>query len=224
MRVAILIPVLARPQRVEPLLTSIRSTVGGGVEPLFLCSPGDSAEIGAIERCGARHEVMGWKAGRGDYARKMNRGIAVAAAEGFTHVFLGADDLNFKTDWLKQAVATQKDTDACVIGTNDLGNPRVKIGRHSTHSLIDLDYRHMGSLDGGALLHEGYWHNFVDDELIQTAVYRGTFAASRASIVEHLHPDWQKAERDSTYAKGKQNWGLDRALYDRRCVMWGERR
>jgi hypothetical protein len=44
-------------------------------------------------------------------------------------------------------------------------------GEHSTHPIIVRSYiEGQGAIDEpGKALHEGYWHNFVDDELIGTA-------------------------------------------------------
>jgi hypothetical protein len=45
-------------------------------------------------------------------------------------------------------------------------------GRHSTHSLVTRDYvERFGTIDeAGVVLHEGYPHEFVDDEFVQTAM------------------------------------------------------
>jgi hypothetical protein len=81
--------------------------------------------------------------------------------------------------------------------------PPGDVGRHATHSLVHADYRECGTLDEPwKLLHEGYWHNFVDDELVGTAMLRGTFAMAGDAHVEHLHPNWRKAADDETYRRG----------------------
>lgn len=191
------------------------------VTAVFLASPGDRQEIAALDALGATHAIVAWKPDRGDYARKMNFGIKFAVGEEYDYVFLGADDLRFRPDWLKIALDVQAKTDACVIGTNDLGNSIVKAGKHSTHSLIDLDYVKCGSVDSDDLLHTGYWHNFVDNEFVETAKFRGTFAHAIDSHVEHLHPDWGKGTVDATYRKGKARFNEDRILYHSRAAMWG---
>lgn len=225
MRCAVLIPVLGRPERVVAAYETVRRTelpTGRDVVlPVFLVSPTDRQEIAAVEAANVPHEIVAWKPDRGDYARKMNFGIRLAADEGMDYVFLGADDLRFKADWLTVALAEQAKTDACVIGTNDLGNSLVKAGKHSTHSLVDLDYVKCGSVDGDDLLHTGYHHNFVDTEFIATAKFRGTFAMALHSHVEHLHPDWGKGAMDATYRKGKARFNDDRILFHSRSPMWG---
>lgn len=221
-KVVVLIPVLRRPSRVVPVVESIAATSSTDVEivPLFLVSPRDRDELHAIDAVGAWREVMTWPAGRGDYARKMNLGARLAVDDGADFVFLGADDLSFWKGWAEIALDHQRRTDVCVVGTNDLGNGRVKSGLHATHSLVHRDYIGCGSIDATGLLHVGYHHNFVDDEFVATARFRETFFAARDSIVEHLHPDWGKGPVDQTYEKGKKHFHDDRRLYDSRCRLF----
>lgn len=220
--VAVLIPVLARPHRVEPLLESIRSTVASeythDVRPLFLCSPGDGQEFRAVQRSGADHLVMTWSPGRGDYARKMNRGFKETTED---WVFLGSDDIVFHPGWLDRCVAAHEVAGACVVGTNDLGNQRTVSGLHSTHTLVNRDYGRCGTIDDPTrILHEGYHHNFVDTELVATARWRGTYAHAVDAIVEHIHPDWGKGTPDSTYKRGKLHFDDDRRHFHRRSRLW----
>lgn len=224
--VAVLIPVLDRPHRVLPLLTSLNDALPPPrgrwrnlrVEPWFLCSQGDAAEAAAVEAAGMAPVVVPWPATRGDYARKMNYGLRETDAD---WCFLAADDLAFRPGWLEAALACHAETHACLIGTNDLGNQRVVMGHHSTHTLIHRHYLECGTIDEeGIGLHEGYWHNFVDDELVATAVHRETWAVARDAHVEHLHPSWSKAKPDETYRKGSLHFEDDRALFQARSPLW----
>ncbi len=223
MNVTVLIPVLNRPQRAQPVIDSLRASERDiTLSPLFLCSPRDGRQRRAVESTDAPFHVMGHVAGRADYSKKMNWGARRAVADGADFVFFGADDLTFHPGWADVAVEHAEKTDCCVIGTNDLGNSRVTSGKHSTHSLVHRDYLKCGSIDDRTvLLHEGYWHNFVDDEFVGTARWRNTFSMALNARVEHLHPNWGKAEDDSTYRKGQEQWSADRVLYLRRRPMWG---
>ena len=77
--------------------------------------------------------VVHWEAGKADYAKKLNFAYGQSDAEWF---FQGATDLIFYEGWDVQALAVAGRGRGGVVGTNDLGNPLVKRGRHSTHSLI----------------------------------------------------------------------------------------
>lgn len=225
--VSVLAPVLGRPERALPLVESLAASVTHPVfdaAVLFLCSPGDVDQIAACMMTGAETIVVNWDAGSGDYARKINHG-ADRAAYGYDNpgdfVLLGADDLMFHRGWLEAALIVQLDTGACVIGTNDLGNRSVMNGSTSTHPLVHVNYIDEGLADGTpGLMFEGYDHNFVDTEFIETAKSRGTFAPALLSHVEHLHPFWGKGITDATYAKGAALLAEDRKLHRSRAHLW----
>lgn len=216
--IAVLIPVLDRPVRVRPLVESLRAC-SHVIEcrPVFLCSPNDRREIREVQKHAAP-VVVPFEQGRGDYAAKINYGVKHTSDP---FVFLAADDLRFHPGWAERAVACWYETRACVVGTNDLGNSRVTSGRHSTHTLVHRDYAECGTADDpGVLLHPGYWHNFVDDEFVQTAISRETFAAAQDAHVEHLHPNWGKALEDHTYRLGIEHFNDDRAYFKKRSKLW----
>lgn len=218
MSIAVLVPVLNRPARVAPLVASLEAVSRViPCAPYFLVTPGDSVQLKAVKASGANFAVMPFKQAPGDYARKMNYGFAMTE-EPF--VFLGADDLYFHPGWAERAVACWYETGACVVGTNDLGNMRTIEGRHSTHTLVCREYGECGTVDGVELMHEGYWHNYVDDEFVQTAVSRQTYAHATDSWVEHIHPDWGKGAMDSTYTLGKLHFNDDREHFRQRTPLW----
>lgn len=219
-KIAILIPVLRRPGNVLPLITSILDNTEEELfEILFLVSPGDNEEIWELENWQQSYVVMDSKHELGDYAKKINHGFNSIEAEWY---FLGADDLKFHPGWFEAAMKTHDQGGSCVIGTNDLGNPSVMRGQHSTHSLVLGEYiQECGTIDQpGKILHEGYRHNFVDTELVATAQWRGAWSFSGDSRVEHLHPDWGKSSQDPTYVKGKSGWEIDRRHYETRKRLW----
>lgn len=224
--IAVLVPVLGRPRSALPLAVSLWQSEGE-FALVFLCSPGDKDEIKAVEKVCLRYRdtymhVVEWAPERGDYARKINRGVEITEQP---WLFQGADDLTFHPQWAVEALYVAHITNRRVIGTNDLGNRRVTTGRHSTHSLVARSYiEEIGVVDEpGKMLHEGYSHNFCDDELIQTATRMGEFAVSPRSKVEHLHPNWGKAALDSTYEKGLRDFHADRNILNRRRALWRTR-
>ena len=209
----VLIPVLRRPHRVAPVLASLE-----GQRALFIGSPDDHAEHEAIRDAGGELLVIDKEPTFGDYARKIQAGFE---ATDEPLVFLGADDLHFHPGWLDAAVA-QLDPGIGVVGTNDLGSKRVMAGEHATHSLVTRAYvLEHGTIDQpGQVLHEGYPHEFVDDELVATAKSRNAWAFAADSHVEHLHPNWNKAPTDRLYAKQRQRMARGRTIYRRRQHLW----
>lgn len=230
--IAIVVPVLNRPHRVEPLLRSIKEAASVPYRVVFVVSPDDHVERNTIlsvlpsfpkERI--RIIDVPWRPGPGDYAKKTNLGYRLTTEP---YLFTGADDLEFHPFWDRNAL--DKFTDGIgVVGTNDLGNPKVLQGIHSTHSLVSRAYAdNFGTIDGpGKIYSECYHHLFVDDEFIQTAMHRSAYAHAHDSIVEHIHPHLldehrrPKAPTDSTYKKGAKHVAADRRIFRSRQHLWG---
>lgn len=214
---AVLVPVLGRPHRVEPLVASMGAATPEPHRVVFIASPGDHDTLAAVRASGADLLVAS-RVERGDYATKINLGYRETAEP---HLFLGADDLRFHAGWYRAAVA-RLDGTVQVVGTNDLGSPRVIAGDHATHSLVTRTYvDEHGTIDEpGKVLHEGYWHEFVDDEFVATAKHRGVWAHAGDAVVEHLHPNWGKAPMDRLYARQAQRMRSGRRVFERRSVLW----
>jgi hypothetical protein len=73
------------------------------------------------------------------------------------------------------------------------------------------------------VVHEGYSHQWVDTELVETAMARGQWAFAKDSHVEHLHPFWHKGEMDATYEKALSTTRFDHRLYGQRRALWHRR-
>lgn len=221
----ILTPMLGRAHRVAPVVESaLRATPHARI--MFVVSPEDEPVLAAIADVlrlgepGVDALLTDWPGGTpGDYARKMNMGVARTSE---ALIFLGADDLDYHPGWFVEAVNLMR-PGIGVVGTNDLGNPRVMSGAHSTHSLIRRGYiEQCGTIDTpGQLLHEGYVHEFCDDELVQTARFRRAYAHAHKAHVEHLHPHWGKGEMDASYAAQTARMDASRAHFQARQRMWG---
>ena len=213
--IAILVPVLGRAHQIQPLLQSIDGSTVAEHQVVLIFSPDDEA-IHAAKGTSATVLTTSWPAGKADYAKKLTLGYQQTTEP---WLFQGATDLVFHPDWDTAALTVAKRTGVGVIGTNDLGNPLVKRGMHSTHSLIARDYieTHGGTADNsGLIFSEAYDHQYSDSEFIETARRRRQFAFSKKSIVEHLHPHWGKAEMDDTYEKAHRQTNQDQRLFMQR--------
>lgn len=218
MSVVILVPVLGRAHRVAPLLESIEAGTPEPHRTLFICSPDDKAMTAEVDRAGAEYLRTDRNYDRGDYAIKVNLAYRSTWEP---LMFLAADDLHFHPGWLPRATAKLA-AGIGVVGTNDLTNRRTRTGQHSTHSLVTRDYvdRH-GTIDEpNKVLHEGYWHEFVDDEFVQTAMARGAYAHANDCYVEHLHPMGGKAPMDALYEMQSARMRVGRRVYEWRKQLW----
>jgi hypothetical protein len=211
----VLVPMLGRAHMVAPLLESLRATCTA--RALFVCTPGDRDVLRTLAAMGAEHITVTYRPA-GDYARKINAGYD---ATNEPLLFLGACDLKFHPGWLDAARAALT-PGIGVVGTNDLGSPRVMAGEHSTHSLVTRSYvDKWGTIDEpGKVLHEGYAHEYVDDELVGTAKHRGAWAFAPDARVEHLHPNWGKGTMDPLYLQQQRRMRVSRQLYRTRRLLW----
>ncbi len=222
--IVVLIPVLGRPDQVGAVASSLLGSERGiPCRPYFLISPHDLENVAAVSEIGADHTVVTWGSGPGDYAKKMNLGVRLTTEP---WIFLGARDLRFHENWAQLALRAAERSGKRVIGTNDMANPLVKRGKHSTHTLVARSYiEELGTIDErGKIVHEGYSHNWTDNELIETAMFRGEFVPAPTSRVEHLHPIFRKGENDAIYDLGQADYKADRELFVERRPLWGSGR
>ena len=212
--IAIIVPVLRRAHQIEKLLENIAAATSVDYRVVFVCSPGDKEAKRECQRSEADTIVTSWDPGHGDFAKKINLAYSLTEEE---WLFQAATDLVFKTEWDKNALKIAETVVVGVVGTNDLGNPAVKRGHHSTHTLFSRNYIETyggGCCDGtGIVFSEQYSHQFCDTEFIQIAIMRKQFRSSVRSVVEHLHPHWNKSEMDETYEKSFEDYSDDAELY-----------
>jgi len=219
----VIVPVLRRAHRVVPLVASLEAATPEPHRLVFVASATDRPMIEAVERFAGESsaaislEVLA-SSRVGDYARKINY-VAVTSSEPF--LFLGADDLHFHPGWYP-AARVLLGGGIGVVGTQDLApTARSQAGEHATHFLVAREYVARGTIDEpGKLLHEGYPHEYVDDEFVQTAKKRNAWAFAADSVVEHLHPSWGKAPRDPLYDGQRRRMNAGRAVLVRRRHLW----
>lgn len=225
-RVAVIVPVLGRPQNAAPLVESLAASTDRA-ELIFVVSEGDWAQQDECYRLGniypERLTTLGVPANRsGDYAKKIQCGYDWSFTTPL--VLLAADDLRFQPGWLEAVEKIADEYDVGVIGTNDNANPSVKAGRHSTHPVVRRCYidQYGGSVgEPGQVYHEGYDHQYVDNELVATAMARGCYAHAHDAGVHHLHPLYDRTvRRDPTYDKGQAKGAEDRRLFESRRPLW----
>ena len=111
---AVLVPVLGRPDRVKPTLDSIRETTPDALI-VFIPDPDDAEENEAIDR--HRDDDVLVLPLAGNYATKINAGYE-ATTEPL--LFTAADDLKFWPEWFNRARVLPRPRSIEVVGTQDL--------------------------------------------------------------------------------------------------------
>lgn len=206
---AILVPVLGRPHRVEALLESVRETTPGATV-LFIADREDADELRALGDADAAYITPG-----GSYSAKISAGVAATTER---LIFTGADDLRFYAGWFETAGAWIEERGYSVVGVNDLLARRRE---HATHFLMTRVYAEQPVIDGGpGPFHHGYEHWYCDDELIATARKRSAYVYAEDAHVAHLHPMDGITEDDDTYRKGRAHRRQDRVRFEQRSPLW----
>lgn len=217
----VVVPVLGRPANVRPLVESwLRGKQPGRL--VFVVEQTDIDERVALEQVRGVHGVdIVEVVDAHTWPEKVCVAAEVVNAEWY---LFAADDVTFQPGWW-QATQTLRDMPRVgVIGTNDMANPRVMAGDHTTHPMMSRQYIDLcGTIDQpGRPVHDGYRHWYVDDELVWTAKLRGAWAYCPEAVVAHHHPYFDATVPwDETYTRGEQNAEADRKLFCSRAPMFG---
>ena len=222
----VIVPMLGRPEAVQALSDTVfgSSEEGYDLRLTFVASESDEEVVEALHRSMEDFIVIPGEPEPGDYARKIN--VAFDALEA-PWMLLGASDIKLHRGWASAAIELGQEYDAGVVGTNDMGNPTVTKGLHSTHPVVSRAYVDQcgGGWDGpGVVLHEGYSHQWCDTELVTAAQARGRWVFCHEAKIEHLHPFWNKGTMDDTYRRGLAGGAQDARLFQSRSRRLGGRR
>lgn len=218
--IAIAIPVLGRQYHIDPLLESIHATTPNPRVVFITSTNDDSGVVEYLKQIDQEvmeieSQTIEWK-GRtlnfADYGRKINLAFRNTSEPFF---FMGGTDIQFMPNWFEIATDAVTDRFQC-IGTKDGFNRTVMAGFHSTHTMITREYGELGTIDDpNCVLHEGYWHEYVDVEMIETAAYRDAFFSSDSQV---LHVNRQN---DFHYSNWWDRNEYSRPLINERRKLWG---
>jgi len=206
--VAIFIPTLYRAHNLPRLIDSLNRT--GDFTPylMFPCDDADTLNF-------ARDNRISYWCDQGDmrYVKRIQFMYENTTEPWF---LTGSDDIVFHPGWY-EAAQPYMETNT-VISFEDLCNPNVP----GTNFLISRKY--IETLSGvfdapNTVLHQGYYHNFCDNELVGTARKRGMFFKC-SGIIEHFHHTVGKAANDMIYEMAQANFHNDAALCHSREHLW----
>jgi len=205
--VAIFVPSLNRPEKLLSLIENIHETTSESHKIYFAVS--DQASLDILNETNETfiHD---------DGSSWVDRINKLYDTTNEPYMFLGSDDLVFHQNWFPYAMDTMRAIDG-VVPVNDLHNP------NGTSALVSRNYidAMSGCIDTPrVIVYPGYKHNYADTELFATAASRNKLKYCEQSVVEHLHWQAGKAEFDPTYAKSRDNWGIDEVLFASRQPLW----
>jgi len=212
--VAVIVPVMRRPQNAAPFMRSLVLTT-------------EQATVYAIADADDTDTADAWRDAGATVITSTGTTFAVKVNDGYRAtsepwLFIVGDDVRFHPGWLSNALGHADGFD--VVGTNDLLTGRVVTGQHATHFFLRRTYVDTvgASWDGpGVVCHEGYHHWFVDDELVGAARQRGVWRSALCSIVEHVHPLNGGAPTDEVYELGQSHATEDQLTWTERARAHG---
>ena len=212
MDIEVIIPTFKRPQNIAKCSDNVIQT--GGV-PLFVVHESDKDSLEEVKRLGAKYTIDKQPPSG---VNASNAGYWAVKSKWFV---LSQDDIIFHPNWLENA---QKyiTKGIKVIGLNDGFFPHER-SQHSVAWLVNRKYVQTDSLSIGhpnVLFNPYYKKNYADNELNDTAKFRGVWAYAIDSIAEHNHPGFNKSSMDSTYMMNENFLSEDRALYNSRIHLW----
>lgn len=211
--IQVIVPTYKRIQNIEKCFNNILETPD--CEPLFVVHESDIDSLNEVKRLGAKY-VVDKQLPSGVNAS--NCGYWAVKTNWFV---LSQDDIIFHKGWLDNALK-HISKGIKVVGLYD-GYPYHLQSQHSVAWLINKNYVQRNSLSIGhknVLFNPDYKKNYADNELNDTAKFRGVWAYASDSLAEHIHPGFNKSQMDSTYQMNEKFLGEDRGLYNSRIHLW----
>ena len=220
--VAVIVPVMRRPQNVKPFVESCTSTAHTA-NIYFIVDHDDMAEMAAVEVVSETYDRVNMIINESEsktFATKCNLGYRETTEP---WLFFVGDDVRFWPGWWAEIV--DSDDGSAFVATNDMRNRTVMAGQHATHPAIRRDWLddHGASWDGEfTVCHEGYRHWYVDNEWTAVSMQNGQFRYCSRSLVEHQHPIWNDAPNDEVYKLGQSFAEQDRVLWLERSMRFAD--
>ena len=221
--IAVIVPVIERPWAAEPFMESWRATTKGHsrVHPV-LNQYGDWDTYEAWVKALSKAKALEYPPivhSKTTYAHKVNHAYWATHEP---YLLLVGDDVQFHPGWESAALRVAQDYP--VVSTND--GHRDDLHLLAIHPMFSRKYldEQGATVDGpGTLAHEGYHHNYVDQEWSYVARKRGVLGYAPDCLIEHLHPLWGKGEEDHIYELGAAKADEDKALCVERIESWEAR-
>ena len=214
--VAIIVPVINRPEAAIPFVTSLQSQ-------------SDLCEVYAIAQEDDRATCKAWAECGAKVVYAPHHGYPVKVNVGYQHteepwlLFVG-DDVTFHEGALYHALLWGEDFDCSVVSTNDKHSPADRLGIVAPHPLMHRTYitNFGASFEGrGYVASPAYRHQCVDLEWSFIARAREEFIYCPEAVIEHNHPSFLSGAWDSVYELGQSSADEDHNTFINRLMEWG---
>jgi hypothetical protein len=216
MALGIYIPTLGRPHKLQAVADNIKANTKGEFQLYWGVESHDRESILAAKDTGYPVII---NEGEPTYSNTVQTIYEQTDEPIF---FLGNDDFFFVKDW--DVIPLEKfaaDDDLHVLGVHD-GNPKTS---YTSIFFIRRKYieEQSGVVDIPNRVLYPYNHNFVDNEMTETAKHRGVWGNSEAPCILHQHPSFTwlgEFPVDETYLNNNKKDAEDNELFHSRRHLW----
>lgn len=214
--IGIYCPTLSRPQKMRQLVDNLQATTRSPFQLYWGVEPDDRESILAAKDTGYPVIINEGKPSYSD-------ALQTIYEQTDEPIFLWAnDDFHFLDGWdIVPLEMMEKHEDIGVLGLYD-GNPKTSF---TSISLIRRKYieEQSGVVDMPNRVLYPYKHNYVDNELTETAQHRGVWDRCETPCIEHQHPSFKwlgDFPSDATYEKNLKTFGQDSETFNNRRHLW----
>ena len=212
----IYLPTYNRPHKLKPVADNIKKATKSKYRLYFGIEPDDKKSQEEAEKWGLNYVIN-------QYTPSYSNALQSLYEATDEDIFFWAnDDFLFLDEWdVKPLEMLDDNPNVMVLGVHD-GNPKTSF---RTISFIRRKYieEQSGVIDIPNRVLYPYHHNFVDDELTNTAIARGVWDACPTLCIQHQHPSFTwlgEFPTDSTYKKNDKHFAKDAETYNSRMHLW----
>ncbi len=212
----IYLPTYKRLHKMKVVADNIKAATRSKYKLYFGLEPDDTDSIAEAEKWGFNYVV------NNDKPSYSNALQALYEATDEPIFFWANDDFKFLDGWdVEPLNMLEANPKIMVLGVHD-GNPKTSF---RTISFIRRSYieEQSGVIDMPNRVLYPYHHNYVDDELTDTAKARQVWESCPAPCIEHQHHSFKwlgDFEYDETYKKNDAGFNEDTLLYTNRMHLW----
>lgn len=216
MTLGIYLPTYGRPKKLKSVAQNIEQATKSPFKLYWGVEPFDRESILAAKDTG--HPVI-LNEGKATYSDALQTIYEQTSEPIF---FFANDDFLFLDDWDEEPLKKMEaDKGMGVLGVSD-GNPQTG---YTAISFIRRSYieGQSGVIDMPNRVLYPYNHNYVDNELTETAQFRGVWGFCSAPCIEHQHPSFTwlgDFETDETYIRNNLKDAEDNELFHSRRHLW----
>ena len=217
MALGVYIPTFGRPKKLQQVADNIKGNTKSEYKLYWGVESFDKESIKAAKATGAEVIINGGKPCYSDALQTIYEKTDEPI------FFWGNDDFYFLKDWDEAPLNMMAENPGIgVLGVHD-GNPQTKF---ASMSFVRRSYikEHSGVVDMPNRVMYPYNHNYVDDELTETAQMRGSWSSCPAPCIQHQHHSFKwlgDFPHDKTYEKNDKGFAEDTETFHGRRHLWG---